>query len=517
LKLIDLVGAWQAVRDTPSRKEKTGRLAQVLRDAGPAHVALAVAYLSGQVPQDRLGVGPALVRDARPGDAAESASLSLDEVDRALERLEACTGPGSRAARIRLLHDLLARGTAAEQTFLVHLLFGELRQGANEGVMLQAVARSAQVPLAAVRRAVMFSGNLPAVAEGAFAGGEAALARFSIELFRPIRPMLASPADTAEEALEGQSQAAVEYKMDGARIQVHKSGGDVRVFSRQLRDVTSSVPELVEVVASLPVGQIILDGETLAMDPSGRPEPFQRTMKRFGRILDVEDLRTKIPLRSYFFDCMLVDADSLIDESGAYRAQAMAAALPGSLHMPRTLAPDSATVAKVLTRARNAGHEGVMIKDLSAPYAAGSRGKAWRKLKPAWTLDLVVLAAEWGHGRRKGWLSNLHLGARDEASGEYVMLGKTFKGLTDQTLAWQTRALQEIEVARDRQTVYVEPRLVVEVAFNEVQTSPRYPAGLALRFARVKAYRPDKDAGDADTVAAVRRIHDPDLPDAVGD
>lgn len=516
MKLITLVETWERVRSTSSRKEKASLLAEIIRQAGTAHVGLAVAYLSGNLPQGRIGIGPSTLGDARTGEAAASPTLRLAEVDQALQRIEDTSGTGSTAARASILGRLLARGTPSEQRFLVQLLFGELRQGANEGVMIDAVARASGVGSSAVRRAAMLSGDLPEVAARALAGGAPALADFDVRLFRPVQPMLASSAESPEDAFERLDRAAVEYKLDGARVQVHKSGSDVRVFSRHLRDVTRSVPELVEAVASLPARELVLDGETLVLAPGGRPEPFQTTMRRFGRKLDVTELQDTLPLTSFFFDCIRIEGQSLIDAGAEERHRALLGAVPEALRIPRTLADSVEGVATVLARARAAGHEGVVVKDLSAPYAAGSRGRAWRKLKTSHTLDLVVLAAEWGHGRRRGWLSNLHLGARDETEGGFAMLGKTFKGLTDEMLMWQTERLQELEVARDRHTVYVEPRLVVEVSFNDVQASPRYPAGLALRFARVKAYRPDKDPAQADTVDTVRRIHGASLPGRKG-
>ena len=404
---------------------------------------------------------------------------------------------------IGVLRDLLLRATESEQRFLVHLLFGELRQGANEGVMIEAIGTAADVSVNSVRRAAMLSGDLADVARRAFEGPPA-LASLDIRLFRPIQPMLASSLESAADAWPRLERAAAEFKMDGARIQVHKGGPEVRVYSRKLRDVTASVPEVVEAIAALPADELVLDGETLALAEGERPEPFQVTMRRFGRTLDVAEMRRALPLSSFFFDCMLIDGRSLIDEPTENRFEALEATLPPELRIPRIVCSSPADVDLMLARARGSGHEGVMVKDLAASYAAGRRGKAWQKLKPAHTLDLVVLAAEWGHGRRTGRLSNLHLGARDEQSGGFVMLGKTFKGLTDELLEWQTRALQEIEVSRDRHTVFVEPRLVVEIAFNEVQHSRRYPGGVALRFARVRAYRPEKDPRDADTLTTVR-------------
>ena len=395
-----------------------------------------------------------------------------------------------------------------EHRFLSRLLVGELRQGALEGMMLDAVAKAADVPASAVRRALMLEPDLGAVAGAALREGEAGLARFGLALFQPLKPMLASPAADVGSALGQLGEAALEYKLDGVRIQVHKRGDDVRVFTRRLHDVTPAVPDVVGAVRGFPAHELILDGEVLTFRSDGRPQPFQTTMRRFGRRLDVARLSETLPLRPFFFDCLHVDGESLIDRRCDERVGALESAIPAGHRIRRIVTAEPEEAEVFLRSALQAGHEGVMAKSLTATYEAGARGAAWLKLKPVHTLDLVVLAAEWGHGRRKGWLSNLHLGARDPATGDFAMLGKTFKGMTDETLTWQTRQLLELETARDAHTVYVRPELVVEVAFNEVQTSPRYPAGMALRFARLKTYRFDKRAQDADTLDSVRAIHE---------
>jgi DNA ligase-1 len=413
------------------------------------------------------------------------------------------------------LTELFGRATSSEQDFLARLLSGELRQGALEGVLAEAVARAAGVSGAAVRQAAMMCGDLGEVASAALSEGAAALERYSIQIFRPVEPMLASPAESVEEALDSFGEAAFELKLDGARIQVHKSGNDVRVFSRALRDVTAAVPEVVEAVRSLAVREAIFDGEVIALQSNGAPLPFQETMRRFGRRLDVDRLRTELPLTPFFFDCLYVDGKPLTASSQRERfatlttvAQGFSPATPaGNLVVPHRIINDVAAAADFFETAIAAGHEGVMAKSLDSPYAAGSRGSAWLKIKRVQTLDLVVLAAEWGSGRRKGWLSNLHLGARDPGRGAFVMLGKTFKGMTDELLEWQTAALLEREVRREGHIVFVKPELVVEIAFNDLQESPQYPGGLALRFARVKGYRPDKTAGEADTIETLRGIY----------
>ncbi|MDJ0850986.1 MAG: ATP-dependent DNA ligase [Myxococcota bacterium] len=505
MRLADLVETSRAVASASGRLAKVERLAALLSRARVGEVEPAVAFLVGELPL-RLGVGPAKLREVRSVRPAAQPSLSVGDVVRAFADVAGVSGRGSGAERLRLLSDLLGRATGEEQTFLVRLMIGELRQGALEGVMVDAVARAADLPRDEVRRALMLEGDLPRVARIAFSEGRAGLARLDVELFRPLKPMLASPAEDVDEVLERLGEAAFEHKLDGARVQVHKSGGEVRAYTRRLHDVTPAVPEIVEALREVPARELVLDGETLALRPDGRPFPFQTTMRRFGRKLDVARMREELPLRVFFFDCLRRDGQSLVDRPGRERAEALADALPGELRIARHVSGDRERAEACLREALAAGHEGLVAKSLDAPYAAGSRGREWLKLKAAHTLDLVVLAAEWGHGRRQGWLSNLHLGARDPASGRYVMLGKTFKGLTDEMLAWQTQRLQEIAVERDAFQVTVEPRVVVEVAFAEVQTSPRYPAGLALRLARVKRYRPDKAPEQADTLDAVRAL-----------
>jgi DNA ligase-1 len=403
-----------------------------------------------------------------------------------------------------VVNQLFQQATGAEQHFLARLILGELRQGALEGVVLEAVARHAGVPSGRLRRAVMLNGDLPSVAAAALIEGEAAVARFGLTLMTPVRPMLAQPADDPESALATLGEAAVELKMDGARIQVHKDGDDVRVFTRHLNDVTVAVPELAAMARSLPVRQVILDGEALSFQADGRPQPFQITMKRFGSRSDIERLQCALPLTPYFFDCLHIDGTDQIDEPGWRRVAALQEVLPAHLLIPREKVSNTEQAQRFLRGALDAGHEGIMIKSLEASYEAGARGGSWFKVKLAHTLDLVILAAEWGSGRRQGWLSNLHLGARDPRTNSFVMLGKTFKGLTDAMLRWQTERLLELEIGRDGHIVHVRPELVVEVAFNDVQTSSQYPGGVALRFARVKRHRTDKTAAEADTIDAVR-------------
>jgi DNA ligase-1 len=503
--LARLVDVSSAVRDTSSRKAKIALLAGCLSDLGPEESRAGVAFLAGAPRQRQTGTGWAALRSL-PEPAAEP-GLTVGEVDAALERLAALAGPGSRGARLEELERLLTRATRAEQEFLVALILGDLRQGALAGVMTEAVAKAAAVPMADVRRAAMLGGDLALAAQTALAEGVEGLHRIRLEVGRPVAPMLAGTAPDIEAALGKIAPAAVEWKLDGARIQVHRREGDVGVFTRSLDEVTDRVPEVVEAVLALPVSEIVLDGEAIALRDGGRPHPFQVTASRFASRRDVEAQRRSVPLTALFFDVLHAGGDDLIDRPGLERFDALAAAVPEDMLVPRTVAETGAEAAAFLEDALARGHEGVMVKALAEPYAAGGRGGAWLKVKPRHTLDLVVLAAEWGHGRRRGWLSNLHLGAR-RADGSFCMLGKTFKGLTDVMLQWQTERLLELETGRTGHRVDVRPELVVEIAFDGVQRSPRYPGGVALRFARVLRYRPDKRADEADTLESVQAIHD---------
>jgi DNA ligase-1 len=506
MQLQHLAHASREVAATRSRLRKRAALSACLDRAGPAEAALVVSYLSGVLPQGRIGLGPSILRDL-PGGTAAEATLSLADTDRIFDEIAGISGQGSQAARREHLADLFGRATETERDFLMRLILGELRQGALEGLLIEAIADAARLRAPAVRRAVMLAGEPASVAVAALAEGAAELDRFRLEPLRPVQPMLASPTEDMTTAMASLEQAGLEYKLDGARVQIHRVGRDVRIFTRQLHDVTARLPEVVETVLSCPVDSLILDGEVIALTPAGRPQPFQVTMRRFGRKSDVDEMRDKLPLTAFLFDCLHRDGEDLIDLPGAERSAALAAvAAPGRL-VPRIVTADSAAAEAFLAGALAAGHEGVMAKSLTAPYAAGSRGADWLKVKQTHSLDLVVLAAEWGSGRRKGWLSNLHLGARDPATGGFVMLGKTFKGLTDRLLRWQTERLLGLELGREDHVVHVRPELVVEIAVNEIQTSPRYPGGLALRFARVKRYREDKRADEADTIDTVRAIH----------
>jgi ATP-dependent DNA ligase I len=551
--LAEVAEVSRAVAGAAGRLAKIAAIADALRTAGPDEVPIVVAYLSGELPQRQIGVGWAALRSAPPASAAPS--LTVLGVDASFGEIGAVVGPGSVAERKRLVDDVMGAATIEEQYFLVRLLSGELRQGALDGVMTEAVARASAVPVALVRRAVMLRGSLPAVAEAALDGGADALSSFGLLVGQPLKPMLASSAPSVEAALgkiaadagkadaksgrsgeaddsgsgsgsgtgsgSGESgagtPAAVEWKLDGIRVQAHVSGGNVRLFTRTLDDITARLPEVVAALAALPLRTAVFDGELIALRPDGRPYAFQDTASRAasqtgasgggaGAGAGAGEGDPSVPLSAFLFDVLHLDGADLIDLPDAERRAALAGVVPAGMLMPRLVTADAEEADAFFRDAVARGHEGVVVKSLATPYAAGRRGAGWIKVKPRHTLDLVVLAVEWGHGRRKGWLSNLHLGARDPDTGGWVMLGKTFKGLTDELLTWQTARLLELEDHRDDWTVYVRPELVVEIAFDGVQRSPRYPGGVALRFARVLRYREDKPAAEADTIASVRDL-----------
>jgi len=507
MRLGEVAEISRAVAGTAGRLEKIGHLAGLLARVPPDEIAIVIAFLSGEPRQGRMKIGGAVLSGLRDVPPADAPQLELREVDAIFDRVAGLAGTGSAFGRTQLLRELMGRATAGEQDFLFRLLYGELRQGALEGVLTDAVARASGIPIAGIRRAAMLAGDLAPVARAALAEGEAGFAQFALRPFQPVQPMLADSAADVEAALTELGEASFEYKLDGARIQVHKADDDVRVYSRNLRDVTIAVPEVVAVTRAMPARSIVLDGEAIALRPDGSPLPFQETMRRFGRRLEVERLKETLPITPMFFDVLYLDGDALVDEPLSRRVSLLAEQSAAANLVPRLVTADSDAAAAFTQRALASGHEGVMAKAVGGMYAAGRRGSAWLKVKQARTLDLVVLAAEWGSGRRRGTLSNLHLGARDPENGGFVMLGKTFKGLTDAMLAWQTKKFLELEIGRDDYTVYVRPEVVVEIAFNEVQASPHYPGGVALRFARVKRYRDDKTAAEADTIAAVVAGH----------
>lgn len=503
--LADVVDTSRRIAATSKRLEKTDLLASLIKRLSPEEVEIAVAFLSGATLQGRIGIGYAMLRGSA-GGSVERPVLQLLDVHRALDRFAAVKGPGSEQRKREILSRLFETATKDEQQFLIGLLGGELRQGALEGIMLDALAKATGISNEKIRRAAMLAGSIPPIARSAIESGEHGLAQFDVQLFRPVQPMLAQTAEDVSEALDELGEAALEYKFDGARVQAHKLGDDVRIFSRGSNDVSAAVPEVVQAVRALPAKNLILDGEVLSLDAQGRPQPFQVSMRRFGRKIDVDRLLTELPMTPFWFDVLYLNGNSVLDAPQAERFAALNGIIPAENVVPHLTTASHDAAASFLAQALQQGHEGLMAKARNAGYAAGARGQSWLKIKQARSLDLVILAAEWGNGRRKGWLSNLHLGARDTVKGGFAMLGKTFKGLTDEMLAWQTQELLKLEVARDTYTVYVEPKLVAEIAFNEIQVSPRYESGLALRFARVKRYRTDKSAAESDTFQTVQKL-----------
>ena len=506
--LIDVATTSVDVGGSTSRLAKIARIAELLGRAksDATLVATVVAWLSGELPQRQIGVGYAALRSLPP--AAAQPSLTVLGVHATLSKIGAVAGKGAQARRAGLVAELFASATEVEQSFLRRLLTGELRQGALAGMMADAVATAAHIPAAAVRRAAMLGGDLPAVAAASVSGGIVALEAFTLRVGRPVGPMLAQTAAGVTEALEKLGGTAVfEAKLDGARVQIHRAGHEVTVYTRSLDDVTARLPEVVDATLALPVRELIADGEAIALRPDGRPHPFQVTASRFGRSVDVAAARSALPLSVFFFDVLHRDGIDLLDAPTSERTAALDDVVPQRNRVDRLITSDAVAAADFLNATLAAGHEGVMAKSLTAPYEAGRRGSGWLKVKPVHTLDLVVIAVEWGSGRCTGKLSNIHLAARDPATGGYVMLGKTFKGMTDAMLEWQTVRFQELAVgATDGYVVRVRPEQVVEVAFDGVQASSRYPGGVALRFARVLRYRDDKAPEQADTIDAVRAL-----------
>jgi DNA ligase-1 len=495
--LAELVTASRRVAETSSRSAKIAILAELLRSLEQDEVAIATGFLSGIPRQGRIGVGYSTIYRIECPPADEP-SLAVADLDAAIDEIRDATGSGSAARRREVLVGLLGRATAEEADFVRRLFTGELRQGALAGLMVDAVAKAAGVSADAARRAFMLSGDLTRTAEIAMTSGEEGLRAVGFELFRPILPMLASTAETVADAVSSFECASVEWKLDGIRIQIHRRNDEVRIYTRNLNEITRALPGVVDAVRRLPVRQAVLDGEALWMAEDG-PAAFQDTVAQIDSDAPPEGIAT------FLFDVLHVDGEDLLDTPLRERAARLRAVAPG-LEIPRTLTTDPEEGQHVLDEALRAGHEGVVVKDAASPYAAGRRGKAWRKVKPVRTYDLVVLGAEWGHGRRQGRLSNLHLGARDPRTGDFVMVGKTFKGMTDELLEWQTKELLAHETDRRGIAVFVRPELVIEIALDGVQSSTRYPGGVALRFARVKRYRPDKDAAEADTIDDLRAL-----------
>jgi DNA ligase-1 len=500
--LVDLVAATETVTATRSRREKVAALSEALGRLTPDEAVPAIGLLVGKPRQGRLGVGWRTLQTVQAAPAV-GPTLTISDVDSAFTALAAAGGQGSAAERLTILDDLLSQATAREQEFLTRTILGDVRTGALEGVVTDAVAQASGIPLDVARRSAMLTGDLGETARLALSGAD--LAAVGLEVGRPVLPMLAATAASAAEAVEATGTASVEYKLDGARIQVHRSGDDVRVFTRSLADITHRLPEIVEAVRGLAVTEVIFDGETLALTEDETPRPFQETMARFGA-----ERAREIVLRPWFFDILHVDGRDLLDEPLAVRRAELERVAP-AYRIPGEVTAEPAVAERVSEEALAAGHEGVVVKAIDAPYAAGRRGASWLKVKPVHTFDLVVLAAEWGYGRRTGWLSNLHLGAGDPVGefgepGGFVMVGKTFKGLTDAVLRWQTERFPQLAVRETPGTVWIAPEIVVEIAIDGVQRSTRYPGGVALRFARVKAYRQDKRPQDADTIQALRAM-----------
>ncbi|GGB35600.1 putative DNA ligase [Flexivirga endophytica] len=494
----------EAVRATRSRLAKRDAVAQLLRDATPDEVPLVASYLAGVLPQRRIGVGWRGLRDAP--EAAPKASVTVREFDEVLTAVASVSGAGSVGQRKELLATLFGRLTAAEQRFATGLIQGELRQGAGDGVMLAAIARASAVPEPAIRRAVMLAGFTAPVAAASMTGGADAVAQIGLVVGRPVRPMLAGSAPDIGDAVDLAQHQQIETKLDGIRVQAHKVADEVRLFTRSLEDITDRLPEVVEIVRSLRAHTVVLDGEAIALDPDGRPLPFQVTSARTGSSADPQRLREQTPVTPKFFDVLHLEGADLIDRPLRERCRRLAQLVPDQWLVERAAVADEAQAREFFAQRVAGGDEGVVVKDLDSPYAAGRRGAGWVKVKPRHTLDLVVLAVEWGSGRRKGFLSNIHLGARDPETGGLVMLGKTFKGMTDEMLRWQTERFTELATDRGDWVVHVRPEQVVEIAFDGLQRSSRYPGGLALRFARVIRYRDDKTAEEADTIDTVRAL-----------
>lgn len=497
-----VVEASSRVAATPKRTEKVAVLAGLFVGMSEGEVPIVVAMLSGEPRQGKIGIGYRVISTIST-PPAPAATVTVVEVDAALTGIAGTSGPGSQAARRDLLSELFGRCTGDEQDFLRRLLIGDVRQGALEGIMTDAVAKAAGLPVADLRRAVMMQPDLGQVAVVALTRGVEGLSEIKLEVLRPVQPMLAKTAASAAEAIETEGLSSVEWKLDGVRIQVHRSAREVRIFTRNLNDVTDRLSDVVDVVRGFAGERFVLDGEVMSLTADNKPRPFTETMSRFG----TEDrLEESAPVIPFFFDVLHEGGVDLTERPLSERQAVLDSVVPPQYRVPRLQTDDPGEAQSMLDESRSRGHEGIMVKRLDSPYEAGRRGATWLKVKPAHTLDLVVLAVEWGSGRRSGWLSNIHLGARDASTGEFVMLGKTFKGMTDDMLAWQTERFLELETHREGHVVYVRPEQVVEIAFDGLQASSRYPGGMALRFARVKGYRPDKPAREADTTDTVRAI-----------
>lgn len=504
--LSDIVEVSKKVSETTLKKKKIFLISNFLKNCCEKEISIAASYLSGEIPQGRLGIGWNILEKAISNLTVYPKPINLIEVDRVFNEISSFSGKGSLEEKIKLIRNLFSSLNDEERRFIIGLITGELRQGALEGIVIDAIAEASNIPEPLIQQAFMFSGNIGEVARISLEKGISGLSVFKPKLFQPISPMLANTAENEEEPLKRWGKAACEYKIDGARIQLHKDREEIKVFTRHLKEVTERVPEIIELVRKFPFNQAIFEGEVFAVGKDERPLPFQITMRRFGRIQEIEKIKDELPLTSYFFDLLYIDGESLLNEPYHKRFHLLSQYIPCRYIIPRIITNEKNEIMEFFKKSLTEGNEGIMAKSIDSPYVAGHRGYYWLKIKHAETLDLVILGAEWGHGRRRGYLSNLHLGARDPESGKFIMLGKTFKGLTDEMLKWQTEKLLSIEIDRDKWTVYVQPKLVVEIAFDSLQESPRYPGGLALRFARVKRYRTDKSPEEADTIQKVWKI-----------
>ena len=511
VKLADIVDTSRDVAATRSRRQKTERLAQLLAALEPGEAQAAVGFLCGELRQGKLGVGHRTLQQLQRQSADVEPSVTVAELDATFQQLRELSGKGSAGRRDQLLRSLFERLSTAERDFVARLMVGELRQGALEALVVDALGLSTGISAPVLRRAMLFAGDATRVAEMALTGGEAALSALSVELFRPLRPMLAQTAKDVADAVARLSPCVFEQKLDGARIQVHRAAESVAIYSRNGNDVTDALPEVAALARSFDAQTLVLDGEAIALRPDRRPQPFQVTMRRFGRKLDVEEVGRTLPLSAFFFDCLYLNGQVLVEQTNAQRWAALCSVVPEASRVVRTPVDSDERGEGVMQAALQTGHEGIVAKSLASAYESGRRGAGWLKLKPAPTLDLVVLAVEWGSGRRQGLLSNLHLGARNPETGGFVMLGKTFKGLTDATLAWQTEKLRALATTETDGVVHVRPELVVEIAFDGLQKSAHYPGGMALRFARVRRYREDKSATEADTISFVRSLYERSL------
>ena len=492
-------------------------IADFLRSVDPSEISDATLFLVGKpFPESDprvLEVSYATISEASRNlgqTRLSEAPLAIHDVFRTFDKVSEATGAGSRVRKLSLVQTLLTQASPVESEYLVRMMFGEMRIGVVEGIVQDAISLASGAPKELVRRASMLHGDIGDIAKIAITGGPKELQRIGIHLFIPVKPMLAEMAETLETVLrEHPDGSAFEYKLDGARIQIHKSGDKVRIYSRRLTDVTDSIGEIVEFAKTkVNASEYLIEGEVVGIGKNGRPIPFQDLMRRFRRVHEIQAMTERIPLKIYLFDALYVDGRTLIDERHSERWEILASLVGEDYLAPRIVEQDKKEISRFFDLAIKEGHEGLMAKSLSSNYSPGARGKKWFKLKRDDKLDIVIVAAEWGSGRRVGWLSNYHLAVRDQETGEYQMIGKTFKGLTDAEFDMITKRLQELKTHEDKWTVYVKPSIVAEVTYNEVQKSPRYKSGFALRFARITSFREDKSPEDADTIQRLRQLYE---------